>query len=143
MLNPPALLDAFFGCCLRHHGTALRAGKAAKMCERDASGLEASQVGAEELADRGDREILAGRKGGLVVRDARHCRAPHHDGPRPHPESLIQKAANEIGHSSATRYARPCAGHPRPTCAKQERRGWGGRSRLWRKTEYFDAGGMR
>jgi hypothetical protein len=45
---------------------------------------------------------------GLVVRDARSqvyagcvhlpaCRAPHHEGPRTHPESLTQKEINILG----------------------------------------------
>jgi hypothetical protein len=31
---------------------------------------------------------------GLMVRDARHCRAPHHEGFRRHPESLTENAAS-------------------------------------------------
>ncbi len=34
---------------------------------------------------------------GHMVRDARRCRAPHHEGFRPYPESLTENAANGMG----------------------------------------------
>src|SRR5882724_8763500 len=33
---------------------------------------------------------------GLVVRDARHGRAPHHEGQRPHPEELAKQASRRM-----------------------------------------------
>jgi hypothetical protein len=44
------------------------------------------------------------------------------------PQSLTQKAANEMALLGEARDARPCAGHPRLCSIKQERRGWPGRS---------------
>src|SRR5216684_7128950 len=35
---------------------------------------------------------------GLMVRDARRCRAPHHEGPRPHPEELAKQASRRMSH---------------------------------------------
>ena len=32
---------------------------------------------------------------GLVVRDARHCRAPHHEGLRPHPEEALRAVSKD------------------------------------------------
>src|SRR5437763_12022617 len=37
--------------------------------------------------------VARGRRCGLVVRDARPCRVPHHEGLRPHPEELAKQAS--------------------------------------------------
>src|SRR5438132_10925567 len=73
-----------------------------------------------------------------MVTNARRCRAPHHEGFRPYPESLTENAANGIGLSNKTRHARH-SGPASPARAhaivpgihvlgalKQERRGWPG-----------------
>src|SRR5438132_10344040 len=73
-----------------------------------------------------------------MVTNARRCRAPHHEGFRPYPESLTENAANGIGLSNKTRHAlhsgpaSPARAHAIVpgihvlAALKQERRGWPG-----------------
>jgi hypothetical protein len=51
---------------------------------------------------------------GLVVRDARRCRAPHHEGPRPHPEerTLVRVSKDEATASETILTASAPRGRP-------------------------------
>jgi hypothetical protein len=43
MLDPPALILSLSGSCLRHHGTAIRAGEGGGVLENQAMGRKAVQ----------------------------------------------------------------------------------------------------